>query len=74
MSQAIRTCQRIICLFVLVATVLSTFRTDQSRFKFVPNSLWAISTDNILHKNEMLTCVNDLTRLKTLMSRAAVTH
>ena len=49
--------------FVLVATVLSTFRTDQPRFKFSPNSPWAISTDKILHTNEMVTCTNDLTRL-----------
>ena len=36
-------------LVAMVATVLSTFRTDQSRFKFSPNSPWAISTDKILH-------------------------
>ena len=41
--------------FVVVATVLSTFRTDQPRFKFSPNRPWAISTDKILHTNEMLT-------------------
>ena len=49
--------------FVLLATVLSTFRIDQPRFKLGLNSPWAISTDKILHNNEMLTCTNDLTRL-----------
>ena len=52
-----------LCVFVLLATVLSTFRIDQPRFKLGPNSPWAISTDKILHTNEMLTCMNDLTRL-----------
>ena len=50
-------------LFVLVATVLSTFRTDQPRFEFSPNSPWAISTYKTLYTNEMLTCTNDLTCL-----------
>ena len=49
--------------FVLVATVLSTFITDQPRFEFSLNSPWAISPYKILHTNEMLTCTNDLTRL-----------
>ena len=49
--------------FVLVATVLSTFRTDQPRFEFSPNSPWAVSPYKTLHTNEMLTCTNDLTRL-----------
>ena len=49
--------------FVLVATVLSTFRTDQTRFEFSPNSPWAVSPYKTLHTNEMLTCTNDLTRL-----------
>ena len=34
--------------FVVVATVLTTFRTDQPCFKFSPNSPWTISTDKIL--------------------------
>ena len=46
--------------FVLVATVLSTFRTDQPRFEFSTNSPWAISPYTILHTNEMLTCTNDV--------------
>ena len=39
--------------FILLAPVLSTFRTDQPRFKFSLNSPWAISTDKIvgLHTN-----------------------
>ena len=41
--------------FVLVATVLSTFKTDQPRFKLSLNSPWAISIDKILHTNEMQT-------------------
>ena len=45
--------------FVLVATVLSTFRTDQPRFKFSPNSPWVSSTDKILHTNEMRDCYTD---------------
>ena len=49
--------------FVLVATVLSAFRTDQPRFEFNPNSPWAVSPYKTLHTNEMLTCTNDLTRL-----------
>ena len=31
-----------VCIWIAIATVLSTFRTDQPRFKFSP---WAISTD-----------------------------
>ena len=31
--------------FGLLATVLSTFKTNQPRFKFSLNSPWAISTD-----------------------------
>ena len=49
--------------FVLVATVLSTFRTDQPRFEFSPNSPWAVSPYKTLHTKEMPTCTNDLTRL-----------
>ena len=33
--------------------MLSTFRTDQPRFKFSLNSPWAISTGKILHTNEV---------------------
>ena len=42
--------------FILLATVLSTFRTDQPHFELSPNSPWAISADKILglHTNEML--------------------
>ena len=49
--------------FVLVATVLSTYRTDQLRFEFSPNSPWAVWPYKTLHTNEMLTSTNDLTRL-----------
>ena len=49
--------------FVLVATLLSTFRPDQPHFAFSPNSPWAVSPYKTLHTNEMLTCANDLTRL-----------
>ena len=49
--------------FVLVATVLSTFTTEQTRFEFSPNSPWADLPYYTLHTNEMLTCTNDLTRL-----------
>ena len=49
--------------FVLVATVLSTFRTDQTRFEFSPNSPWAVLPYKTLHTNEMQTCTNDLIRL-----------
>ena len=45
--------------FVVVATVLTTFRTDQPCFKFSPNRPWAISTDKILHTNEMLIWLNN---------------
>ena len=48
---------------VLVATVLSTFRTDRPRFEFSPNSPWAVSPYKTLHTNEMQTSTNDLTRL-----------
>ena len=50
--------------FVLQATVLFTFSTDQPRFTFSPNSPLTISTDDVLLSNEMLTRTNDLTRLK----------
>jgi hypothetical protein len=49
--------------FVVVATVLSTFITDQTRFQFSPNSPWAVLPYKTLHTNQMLTCTNDLTRL-----------
>ena len=49
--------------FVLVATVLSKFTTDQPRFEFSPKSSWAVSPYKTLHTNEMLICTNDLTRL-----------
>jgi hypothetical protein len=45
------------------ALVLSTFRTDETYFKFSPSILCAISTDKILNTYEMLTCTNDLSRL-----------
>ena len=61
-----------VCIWIAIGTVLSTFRTDQLRFS--QNNAWAISTDKILHTNEMLTCTNDLIRLKTLISRAPVTR
>jgi hypothetical protein len=35
--------------------------------EFSPNSIWAISTGKILHTYEMLTCMNDLTRLSNVL-------
>ena len=53
----------VICICIAIATVLSTFRTDQPRFEFSPNSPWAVSPYKTLHTNEMLTCTDDWTRL-----------
>ena len=51
--------------FVLLATVrvIYTFRTNEPYLKFSPNSPSAISTDKILHTNEMLTCTNNVDSL-----------
>ena len=52
------------CIWIAIAIVSSAFRTDQPRFKFSRNRPWATSTDYIFRSNEMLTCTNDLIRLK----------
>ena len=49
--------------FGLLATMLSTFRTDQPRFEFSKISPLAVSPCKTLHTNETLTCTNDMTRL-----------
>ena len=45
---------------VLLATLLSTFRTDQLRFKFSPNSPLAISTDNARYTCNTLATTDDI--------------
>ena len=56
--------------FVLLDTVLSTFRTDESYFKFSPNSPLAISTDKIIEDITYKRNVNMYERLDSHIERS----